>query len=125
MADNLVYDMDSTTSPSSSDSDSGPVNKPQAPITRRPDIRVGNGENTSKEEQQLVRTKLSALPSITPSEHHHKSRSSSPLKEKSLNQTANAVSIPRPRLTSSSEHSKSRRRAVPRSKDAITPKRWV
>ncbi|KAI5675252.1 hypothetical protein M9H77_06202 [Catharanthus roseus] len=125
MADNLVYDMDSTTSPSSSDSDSGPVNKPQAPIARRPDIRVGNGENTSKEEQQLVRTKLSALPSITPSEHHHKSRSSSPLKEKSLNQTANAVSIPRPRLTSSSEHSKSRRRAVPRSKDAITPKRWV
>ncbi|KAJ7980749.1 Inactive rhomboid protein [Quillaja saponaria] len=34
MRDNLVYDMDSTTSPSSSDSDSVPANRPQVPATK-------------------------------------------------------------------------------------------
>ncbi|KAJ6713371.1 hypothetical protein OIU79_009375 [Salix purpurea] len=34
MVNNIVYDMDSTTSPSSSDSDSSPVNRPQAPAVK-------------------------------------------------------------------------------------------
>jgi hypothetical protein len=34
MVNNVVYDMDSATSPSSSDSDSSPVNRPQAPAAK-------------------------------------------------------------------------------------------
>jgi hypothetical protein len=82
-------------------------------------MRVGNGESTLEREQKLGHTKICASPSMTPANHHRKSRASSPLKEKSLNQI-DAISIPRSRLTSSSEYSKSRRRALPRSKDAIT-----
>jgi len=34
MVDNIIYDMDSTTSPSSSDSDSSPANQPRAPAAQ-------------------------------------------------------------------------------------------
>jgi hypothetical protein len=34
MVNNVVYDMDSAASPSSSDSDSSPVNRPQAPAAK-------------------------------------------------------------------------------------------
>lgn len=125
MADNLVYDMDSTTSPSSSDSDSVPVKRPQTPKGGRPDKFVSKCESTSKVEPKSEQTKISASPTMTPADHHWKSRVISPLKEKSVNQMADAGHNPRPRLNSSSEHVKSRRRPMPRSKDVIPQKRWV
>lgn len=127
MADNLVYDMDSTTSPSSSDSDGGgPVKRPQTPKGRR---RAAD-KFASRVEPKLEQTKI--IPASPPTmmmalaEHHRKSKAIiSPLMEKSANQMADKDSIPRPRLNSSSEHVKSRRRPLPRSKDVMLQKRWV
>lgn len=128
MADNLVYDMDSTTSPSSSDSDGGPVKRTQTPKGRRPYKFASNGEITSRAEPKLEQTKIPASPTMmTLADHHRKSSAMiSPLMEKSVNQMADADSNPRPRLSSSSEHVKSRRRPLPRSKDVVMPqKRWI
>ncbi|XP_038993704.1 uncharacterized protein LOC120117506 [Hibiscus syriacus] len=42
MMDNLLYDMDSTTSPSSSDSDSSPKNRPQAQVPKTEEASFQN-----------------------------------------------------------------------------------
>lgn len=128
MADNLVYDMDSTTSPSSSDSDGGPVKIPQTPKgRRRADKFASNGELTSGVEPKLEQTKIPVSPTMmTLAEHHRKSKAIiSPLMEKSVNQMADTYSNTRPRFNSSSEHVKSRRRPLPKSKDVMLQKRWV
>ncbi|XP_015571372.1 uncharacterized protein LOC8274407 isoform X2 [Ricinus communis] len=47
MMENIVYDMDSTTSPSSSDSDSSPVNRSLAPVVKNQAAPVQNSTNSS------------------------------------------------------------------------------
>ncbi|KAJ6387838.1 hypothetical protein OIU77_026411 [Salix suchowensis] len=44
MVDNVIYDMDSTTSPSSSDSDSSPAKRPQPPAAQIPETPVQSSE---------------------------------------------------------------------------------
>lgn len=80
MSDNLLYDMDSTTSPSSSDSDSSsPRNRPPlAPIVKKKEIPIPNGE---------VKRKVAASSNLVKlSDRLQKSRPVTPLKEKSMNQ---------------------------------------
>ncbi|CAK9146753.1 unnamed protein product [Ilex paraguariensis] len=125
MADNVLYDMDSTTSPSSSDSDCSPGNCPQTPIMRSQDATVQNNNFASREDQKLGQAK-SCTSSVKPNDQHQKSRPVSPLKERSMNQTPDLVNILRPKQSlSTSGNSRSKRRAPARSKDAALPKRWV
>ncbi|KAA8549553.1 hypothetical protein F0562_001429 [Nyssa sinensis] len=95
MTDNLVYDMDSTTSPSSSDSDSTPRNRPQPLVARSQEFRVQNFESASRRNQKSGSAKGSSS-SVKPTDRQQKSRPVSPLKEKSMNLN-NSVSSLRPK----------------------------
>lgn len=99
MTDNVVYDMDSTTDPSSSDSDSIPRNRAQAPLVEVQEISVETSEEVSK---VLMQQNLSR-------------RATSPLKEKSFNQTPNSVAASKPKVG----ENRSRRRPP------IKSKRWM
>lgn len=111
MTDNVVYDMDSTTDPSSSDSDSLPRNRAQAPLVEVQEISV---EEVSKSDHTLfIQQNLSR-------------RATSPLKEKSFNQTPNSVAAPKPKVaTNGSGENRSRRRPPIKSKEVAAPKRWM
>ncbi|MED6222169.1 hypothetical protein PIB30_061776 [Stylosanthes scabra] len=100
MRDNLIYDMDSTTSPSSSDSDSTPIN---------------NARDTPQD-QKSAPAKVS------------RSRSVSPLKEVSSNRNFNADYSPswsQKQLSARGDLKKSRRRSLGGAKSAAAHKRWV
>ncbi|KAM7502599.1 hypothetical protein LguiB_001503 [Lonicera macranthoides] len=80
MSDNLLYDMDSSTSPSSSDSDSSLPKSlpPLAPIVKKKEIPFPNSE---------VKRKVAASSNLVKSSDRlPKSRPVTPLKEKSMNQ---------------------------------------
>ncbi|XP_027077332.1 uncharacterized protein LOC113776350 [Coffea eugenioides] len=125
MADNVLYDIDNTTSPSSSDSDSSPGNQPQFPRPKSGENPVQKAERALRGIPKLEQAKGSTL-SPKPNYHHQNSQPVSPLKEKSLNQLANADPNSRRNVTSSvSQHPTSRRRVLARSRDASIPKRWV
>ncbi|KAJ6392789.1 hypothetical protein OIU77_022302 [Salix suchowensis] len=80
MVNNIVYDMDSTTSPSSSDSDSSPVNRPQAPAAKTESTEL----DLTKNQKSTPAKASSSLVGLT--ELHMLSRSENPLKEISANQ---------------------------------------
>lgn len=124
MADNLLYDMDNSTSPSSSDSDSSPGNQPHFPRAKSCEIPVQKAERALKGLPKLEQPKGPSLLANT-RYHNQNSQPASPLKEKSLNQLASTDSNSRRNVTSSvSEHAKSRRQ-VARSKNSLTRKRWA
>nr|XP_016465207.1 PREDICTED: uncharacterized protein LOC107788072 isoform X1 [Nicotiana tabacum] len=126
LTDNIVYDMDSTTSPSSSDSDSSPRRMAQALTAKSQDIPVKQCESALRQNQkeQQAESRLPLL--VKPTDRRSKSRSVSPLKEKSLNQTQDSVSKLKPKQVSSvSAESRRRRPPVAKSKNAVTEKRWL
>lgn len=124
LTDNILYDMDSTTSPSSSDSDSSPRRIAQLLFASQ-DISIYHSENTLRENQK--QEQVESLPLLVkPTDRHPKSRPVSPLKEKSLNQTQDSVSRLKPKQASSiSAESRRRRPPVAKSKDAVAQKRWL
>ncbi|GLU19383.1 hypothetical protein SLE2022_356380 [Rubroshorea leprosula] len=149
MTDNLLYDMDSTTSPSSSDSESSPKNQPQTAITnvqRSPknqpqtaivnvqEVPFHNADFLSTIEQISTPTKASnALP--IPTGSRSKSRSVSPLKEIAMNHKSGILSSrqrpfsalgdrQRP-LLALGDSRKSRKGTQSASKEATPNKRWV
>ncbi|KAI9194280.1 hypothetical protein LWI28_004702 [Acer negundo] len=126
MADNLLYNMDSTTSPSSSDSDSPPKNRPEAPVAKHRDSLLQNGEFASTSNQKSAPPKVSSS-FVKPTDRHTKSRSVSPLKERSTNQNSITLSSLRQKqLSARGDLKKSRRRTQSTtSKDAAQQKRWV
>ncbi|KAK9273742.1 hypothetical protein L1049_018552 [Liquidambar formosana] len=124
MVDNVVYDMDSTTSPSSSDSDCSPENRPPAAAPRIQDIPVQNRDFDSRRNLKSAPAKPSSSP-MRPTDRHVNSRPVSPLKEKSMNQRSEAVSSSRPKQLSVDNHKKSRRRTQTESKDTAAQRRWV
>ncbi|CAB4281804.1 unnamed protein product [Prunus armeniaca] len=83
MTDNLLYDMDSTTSPSSSDSDCSPVNRTKAPPSSKyPEVsQVHDSVSTS---QKLVPEKAS-ISMVKPTASRIKYQSLNPLKEITMN----------------------------------------
>ena len=133
MTENLLYDMDSSTSPSSSDSDcsSGKKNAPiaaeQEPSTPlNPPLESGvTSENASKRNQKSAHAKISAsLPK--PSAQIPRSRPVSPLKEKSMNQRHYTPSSPRlMQMPASVGTRNNRRQAQSGSKDPASQKRWA
>ncbi|KAI3696986.1 hypothetical protein L6452_29662 [Arctium lappa] len=116
MTDNLVYDMDSTTSPSSSDSDSS-TKKHQLPMMKNEDqvVKINNDQikNSSSRGKQKNKQPNSA-------DHMVKStklppRPVSPLKEKCMNQQAHSSSV-------SGDFHRSR---TTKSRVSTSHKRWV
>ncbi|KAI5596204.1 hypothetical protein BDE02_03G190800 [Populus trichocarpa] len=119
MVDNIIYDMDSTTSPSSSDSDSSPANQPRAPAAQIQETPVQSSELGLTKSQKSAPAKASS--SVV--ELHKKSRSESPLKEISTNQKSIGLPSSRPKQLSA-EIRKVRRRTQSAIKDASSKKRW-
>lgn len=121
MTDNLLYDMESTTSPSSSDSDS---------CSRK--VRADKLQKTPLKNAYLVSTsdQKSALPKVPASlvketEQNVKSRLGSPLKEITSNHKSNTGSLKQKQLLARGDLKKSRRRIQSASKDSASHKRWV
>ncbi|KAL0370384.1 UNVERIFIED_CONTAM: hypothetical protein Sangu_0356500 [Sesamum angustifolium] len=120
MADNVLYDMDSTTSPSSPDSDTSPRNRTQPPAIKSQEILIQRNEKTSMGDQKVhTQFKRSAF-----AEQRHNLHGTSPLKERSLNHTPNSVPALKPKHSSSGEN-RSRTRPPARSREATAPKRWI
>ncbi|XP_057452482.1 uncharacterized protein LOC130744310 isoform X2 [Lotus japonicus] len=125
MRDNLVYDMDSTTSPSSSDTDGSPANKAQDPQV---DVIVSNQGSASGIDQIPMPAEVfSSSGRVFERRSKTKSRSISPLKEVSMNRKSNAASSsssPK-QLSARGDLKKSRRRSLNGPKSATALKRWV
>ncbi|CAL5433883.1 unnamed protein product [Camellia sinensis] len=115
MADNLVYDMDSTTGSSSSDSDCPNRKRSQASVVKSQENYVPNSD-VPKGSGSLVK----------PTDRKQKSRPVSPLKEISINQKSDSVSSLRPmQPLSATGDLKNRRRAQTGSRAVPPQKRWV
>nr|GME12584.1 Kinesin-related protein [Ipomoea batatas] len=124
LTDNIIYDMDSTTGPSSSDSDNSPRrNKPQTPAA----MNLENLEVTKSAEregdQKWGLEKNPALVRLT--DRYYSSRPVSPLKEISSNQIGSSVSSSKSKPTPSGREPTSRGKPPVRSKLADQHKRWV
>ncbi|XP_058774039.1 uncharacterized protein LOC131648281 isoform X2 [Vicia villosa] len=122
MRDNLIYDMDSTTSPSSSDSDSSPVNNTQNLCA---DAFLPNQDSDST----IDRTPMPAKnlnSSGTLIERRSQSRYASPLQEVPTYHKSNAsCSSSQKQLSPRKDLKKSRRRSLTGTKTAGAHKRWV
>ncbi|CAH9134624.1 unnamed protein product [Cuscuta epithymum] len=124
LTDNIIYDMDSTTSPSSSDSDNPPRIRPQSAATCVEATPVNNIEKARrKQEQKLVLEKKPAIVNVT--ERHLCSRPVSPLSEISLNNSGSSVTSSKSKQASSRIEPTSRRKPPVRSKLTSHQKRWV
>lgn len=110
MRDNLIYDMESSTSPSSSDSDSSPVN---------------NAEDRYVD----VKAKLTPLKILSSRrgviEHPSKSQPVSPLKDVPSNQKSNTTSGQKQLSSPRRDLKQSRRRSLPVTKSSSASKRWL
>ncbi|AES67714.2 hypothetical protein MtrunA17_Chr2g0329061 [Medicago truncatula] len=122
MRDNLIYDMDSTTSPSSSDSDSSPVNNVQdLPVDVIMPIK--SSESTIGQMSTPAKSLNSSGGLI---ERRSKFRSAGPLKEIPSYQKSNAASSSsQKQLSPRKDLKKSRRRSLNGTKCASANKRWV
>ncbi|CAK8536026.1 unnamed protein product [Lathyrus sativus] len=122
MRDNLIYDMDSTTSPSSSDSDSSPVNNTQNLCA---DAFVPNQNSDSTIDNTSTPAKI-VNSSGTLIERRSQSRYASPLQEVPTYHKSNtASSSSQKQLSPRKDLKKSRRRSLPGAKTAGAHKRWV
>lgn len=131
MSDNLLYDMDS---PLSSDSDCSSDKKNAFSVVGREVVEASvntsvhnsfSFENVSKRNQKIALAKI-ASSSSSLSLQVPKSRSVSPLKEKSINQTHYSAASPKSNQVSASVGLKTnRRRTQSGSKDAAPQKRWM
>ncbi|KAL0419616.1 UNVERIFIED_CONTAM: hypothetical protein Sradi_1375100 [Sesamum radiatum] len=120
MADNVLYDMDSSTGPSS-DSDSSPRNRTEALALKRQEISIQTSDKASKGDLKCGQIKNSTF-----IEQNSSPRTTSPLKEKSLNQTPNLLPVLKPKHTTyDSAENKSRRRLPAKPKEVASHKRWA
>ncbi|CAH9094702.1 unnamed protein product [Cuscuta europaea] len=124
LTDNIIYDMDSTTSPSSSDSDNSPRIRPQSAATYVEATPNNNMEKARrKKEQKLVLEKKPAIVNVT--ERHLYSRPVSPLSEISLNNSGSSITSSNSKQASSRIELTSRRKPPVRPKLTSHQKRWV
>lgn len=124
MTENLLYDMESTTSPSSSDSDSSPADRSQSPAAKTPHVAAQSFEPGSRRSQKSMTAKVSTSIVRTNSQQS-KSRPVSPLQEISMNQKFNSVSSSSRQLSAREDSQRSRRHYLPGQKNASTSKRWA
>ncbi|KAL0459259.1 UNVERIFIED_CONTAM: hypothetical protein Slati_0553100 [Sesamum latifolium] len=120
MADNVLYDMDSSTGPSS-DSDSSPRNRIQALVLKRQEISIQISDKASNGDLKCGQIKNSIF-----IEQNSSPRITSPLKEKSLNQTPNLLPALKPKHTTyASGENRSRRRLPAKPKEVASNERWA
>ncbi|KAL5567186.1 hypothetical protein UlMin_030350 [Ulmus minor] len=125
LTDNLLYDMDSTTSPSSSDSDNSPKERPQIPVANSPETPAQNVGSGSTRNQKSLPAKASSS-MVRPNDKHLESRSASPLQEISMNRRSEPKASSNQRQSSSGgDPRRSRRRYPAVQKDKTSQKRWV
>ncbi|KAK6937095.1 hypothetical protein RJ641_034125 [Dillenia turbinata] len=124
MADNLLYDMDRTTSPSSSDSDS-PGNRQQTSAAIGEPKPAQNNDFILKQVQKALPEKDFGTP-VRSSRRFMKAQSVSPLAEEPISQRSGALSVARPKqlLTASGDFKRSRRRSLPTTIVTVPQKRW-
>ncbi|GAV63506.1 hypothetical protein CFOL_v3_07024 [Cephalotus follicularis] len=124
MADNLLYDMDSTTSPSSSDSDSQPASRSETPVAKVDEIRVEiiSDSVTTRNQKPIPAKSSSSLVRLT--NQLTKSLPVSILQENSANQKSGTPAGQK-QLSASGDYKGSRRRIQPASKGAAPQKRWT
>lgn len=117
--------MESSTSPSSSDSDSTPSNRAQDLALKADVLVLNEGSVLTNCEKSMPEKALNVSEIAT--EQLSQLSSSSPLKEISTNwklDTASSSSLPR-QLSVRGDLTKSRRRPLSSSKRATVQKRWV
>ncbi|GMH00073.1 hypothetical protein Nepgr_001912 [Nepenthes gracilis] len=124
MSDNLLFDMDSTTSPSSSDSDCSTEKQKKATAHKREESFTSEdtiaqsifiNECASHTNHKLAPAKISTS-LVRSSEQHPRSRPVSPRKEKLMNQN---------QLSANGDIKKGRRRLQVGLKGAASQKRWA
>ncbi|PIN06455.1 hypothetical protein CDL12_20991 [Handroanthus impetiginosus] len=123
MTDNVLYDIESTTTgSSSSDSDSSPRNETRALSLKEQEISVQINEKPSKGDLKCGQTK-----SFTCVEQKNQNlHMTSPLIENSFSQTPKSVpSLKSTHTTYSSGENRIRRRLPAKSKEVAAHKRWV
>ncbi|KAJ7947525.1 Inactive rhomboid protein [Quillaja saponaria] len=124
MTDNLLFDMDSTTSPSSSDSDIVPTNRPKVPVSKIDEVPVQKNSYHSTRNQKITQAKGSSFQT----EQLSKSKSASPLKEICTNRKSNIVSSSFSRqkqLPARGNLKKNRRLSLTGSNTASPQKKWM
>ncbi|XP_015875922.3 uncharacterized protein LOC107412625 isoform X2 [Ziziphus jujuba] len=125
MTENVLYDMDGTTSPSSSDSDSCPAERSQSTVFERPKIPAQSFDTDSTTSQKSAPAKASCS-MVRTKDWHAKSQSERPLTEISMNQRSYTIPSSRQRhLSAGGESKKSRRHILSGKKDSTPHKRWV
>ncbi|PIA39500.1 hypothetical protein AQUCO_02600152v1 [Aquilegia coerulea] len=125
MADNVLYDMDSTTSPSSSDSDSEFKNRPPLSGPHEHHI-ISSNENDSAARSQRATSVKASVSSPRKADRDRKQQPISPLKEKSMNQRPTSTVTLRPKhvVSTHADMKRTRRRSLG-SKEATPLKRWA
>ncbi|KAJ8759595.1 hypothetical protein K2173_008775 [Erythroxylum novogranatense] len=118
LLDNIVYDMDSATSPSSSDSDTSPKNQERPHAIKIPETPLQQNDLVLARDLGSAPAKLSSC---------EKSRSVSPLKEISTNHRSGRISSLKPRQLSAagSDSKKIRKRTPSMAMDAAPKKKWL
>lgn len=125
MTDNLLYDMENTTSSSSSDSDSNSVDRLQPPVAETSKNAAQKFDSDSTTRQNSMPAKASSFFARTRN-WHSKSRLESPLKEISMNQRSDAIhSSTQRQLSAGGDTKRGRRHNLSGKKDATLHKRWV
>ncbi|KAG9450683.1 hypothetical protein H6P81_010648 [Aristolochia fimbriata] len=138
MATNVLFDMDSSTSPSSSDSDA-PANpgghRSKVVASRKPDAPDSNKEPSIVPQDDSIETRNcrhAGKPPASSSVSGHvnmgnpKQRAMSPLKEKTMNQSVDRPLLSRPKqaVPGTGDPKKQRRRVASNTKDTNPMKRW-
>ncbi|KAF8395875.1 hypothetical protein HHK36_019830 [Tetracentron sinense] len=126
MADNLIYDMDSTTSPSSSDSDCTTKNRSGGSVTPKSQAISAHQDDIVKRRNQISALENAPI-SLTRSTEHPTLQPLSPFKENSMNHIFNSVRNTRPKqlVSAGGDLKRNRRRVQSGSKDIDPQKRWV
>ncbi|KAG8471591.1 hypothetical protein CXB51_036246 [Gossypium anomalum] len=124
MTDNLIYDMDSTTSPSSSDSDCSPKNQPQAPVPKVEEVCFQNNDIALDKEQKSAPAKVTS--SFTgQTACRSMPEPATPLREISMNQRSKPPSSRQRQVSASQDSKRIKKQTRSVSKDSTSKKRWA
>ncbi|KAE8726089.1 Detected protein of unknown function [Hibiscus syriacus] len=123
MLDNLLYDMDSTTSPSSSDLDSSQKNGPQTPLSKAEEVSFENGNSSLKGQQKSAPAKVSSS-FMRQTDCHSMPEPVTPVREISMNHKSKPPSSRQRQVSTSRDSKRIKKQTRTVSKDFTSKKRW-
>ncbi|KAG4113373.1 hypothetical protein ERO13_D13G219700v2 [Gossypium hirsutum] len=124
MTDNLLYDMDSTTSSSSSDSDCSPKNQPQAPVPKVEEVCFQNNDIALDKEQKSAPAKVTSS-FMGQTTCRSMPEPATPLREISMNQRSKPPSSRQRQVSASQDSKRIKKQTRSVSKDSTSKKRWA